>query len=64
MIDERLKKIPSTIKSALTKAYNKRFKDDVKIEKKKVKADEDINSVDVDHHRVEEIEEESLEIDI
>ena len=40
-IEERLKNIPTAVKTALTKAYNKRFKDDVKPEKKKERPEED-----------------------
>ncbi|KAL4430479.1 hypothetical protein ABPG74_005404 [Tetrahymena malaccensis] len=42
--EQRLKDIPTTIKTNLTKTYNKRFKDDIKPEKKTKKSE------DEEHH--------------
>ncbi|EAS05103.2 AAA family ATPase (macronuclear) [Tetrahymena thermophila SB210] len=46
--EQRLKDIPTTIKTNLTKTYNKRFKDDVKPDKKTKKSEDEEHHVKYD----------------
>ncbi|KAL4475534.1 hypothetical protein ABPG72_009223 [Tetrahymena utriculariae] len=56
--EQRLKDIPTTIKTNLTKNYNKRFKDDVKPEKKTKKSEDEEHHLKYDDvlGEIEEVE--------